>query len=655
MAKVGVETQKSLFDFDFSPDVSASAIEKKKAVATEAAPGVLDGGVPAAVVSGPIAEAQDWVEGPKRVDFFVSSDRMGEFLRRIEKIQAQAVKLGLAQWDVVIGDKEWREIANPDHEQSFVPGYGRIKIEGSAVSIVGQAPVLAGWKFLAKIEHDDGGNLVKRMVGGDNSPAEWHSCGAGCDHCQTSRERKNTYMLSNVSTGEVKQVGSTCVSDFLGEQQRDPDKISALFERFVDLGLDFDYDPDKEVAAGRVTDIGFSPVDLMAATLKIVEEDGGYLSADKANIGSCLSTGDRLQAAFWAAKPIVVTPGVAHIDQAKQAVAWLKDQKTVDSLWLRNIAFLADREAITCKNAPLFGSGFVAWNRELQKQLRTERGAGDWIGEAGAKVATVATLERRGSYDNAYGTVAVLSFRDEEGNGMVWKTQSPPQGLMLGSTYHIAATVKAHGEYKGDKQTEVIRAKVAELELFSFGPLPGFKKMAAVASPDMADESGHTPLLKAVWGDKIDHAKILLAAGASANQLNQNEIPVLAYATSAAMAQVLIEAGARAVDVSPSDLGHMEADARAVVAAAVPSFSVDELAACSLLENVALQGKYSGLVMTVTDGVAVQRINREGDVVRHDVSRLSLPVREGEVVDIDYLDGVGVVGGLGGPDRGKGR
>lgn len=66
-------------------------------------------------------------------------------------------------------------------------------------------------------------------------------------------------------------------------------------------------------------------------------------------------------------------------------------------------------------------------------------------------------------------------------------------------------------------------------------------------------------------------------------------------------------------------------------------------------------GDWSGKILQVTDGVVSQRINRAGDVVHHDVSKLSSPVSEGAVVDITYLDGLGVVGGRGGPDRGNGR
>ena len=64
------------------------------------------------------------------------------------------------------------------------------------------------------------------------------------------------------------------------------------------------------------------------------------------------------------------------------------------------------------------------------------------------------------------------------------------------------------------------------------------------------------------------------------------------------------------------------------------------------------RGDFSGMVLSVSDGVAVQRVSRAGDTVRHDVSRLSAAVAVGDVVDIGYRGGVGVVGGL---DKNKGQ
>lgn len=64
------------------------------------------------------------------------------------------------------------------------------------------------------------------------------------------------------------------------------------------------------------------------------------------------------------------------------------------------------------------------------------------------------------------------------------------------------------------------------------------------------------------------------------------------------------------------------------------------------------EGLHIGKVLDVVDGVVTQRVNRDGDVVRHSGALLSKPVAIGDVVEISYKDGMGVVGGQG-VDRGR--
>lgn len=62
--------------------------------------------------------------------------------------------------------------------------------------------------------------------------------------------------------------------------------------------------------------------------------------------------------------------------------------------------------------------------------------------------------------------------------------------------------------------------------------------------------------------------------------------------------------------------------------------------------DVVRVGDYNGKVINIVDGVATQKVGRDPDrVVRHDMSNLSRNVAIGDVVDINYRGGVGVVGG----------
>lgn len=56
------------------------------------------------------------------------------------------------------------------------------------------------------------------------------------------------------------------------------------------------------------------------------------------------------------------------------------------------------------------------------------------------------------------------------------------------------------------------------------------------------------------------------------------------------------------------------------------------------------EGTYNGKVLDVCDGVILQKIGRAGECARHLVNRLSDKVEIGDVVNIRYEDGVGIVG-----------
>lgn len=77
-------------------------------------------------------------------------------------------------------------------------------------------------------------------------------------------------------------------------------------------------------------------------------------------------------------------------------------------------------------------------------------------------------------YDN--GTRHIYTFRDADGNCIVWKTSNPLGTWVedgnghedwveaeVGDTVTMRATVKEHSEYKGTKQTVITRAKIAEI------------------------------------------------------------------------------------------------------------------------------------------------------------------------------------------------
>lgn len=72
----------------------------------------------------------------------------------------------------------------------------------------------------------------------------------------------------------------------------------------------------------------------------------------------------------------------------------------------------------------------------------------------------------------------------------------------------------------------------------------------------------------------------------------------------------------------------------------------EDLAMTSQMPDLVVrEGCFSGRVLGVSAEVATQKVHRHGASVLHAVSALSRRVYEGEIVDITYVNGVGIVGG----------
>lgn len=92
------------------------------------------------------------------------------------------------------------------------------------------------------------------------------------------------------------------------------------------------------------------------------------------------------------------------------------------------------------------------------------RAASQHVGTAGQRLVTTVTVEALQTFPSAlrFGGVRTrVRMRDTHGNVVVWWTSSvEPKELVKGATVTVKATVKRHVEYKGERQTEVLRLVV---------------------------------------------------------------------------------------------------------------------------------------------------------------------------------------------------
>lgn len=103
-----------------------------------------------------------------------------------------------------------------------------------------------------------------------------------------------------------------------------------------------------------------------------------------------------------------------------------------------------------------------------EARIRAEKAISQYVGNIGDKIEVEVSYVRSGSWEqrsfSGWGTerMYIHTFKDSYGNVFTWKTQ---KGLELncGESVIVKGTIKNHSEYRDEKQTELTRCKVTEI------------------------------------------------------------------------------------------------------------------------------------------------------------------------------------------------
>lgn len=329
---------------------------------------------------------------------------------------------------------------------------------------VGDMPRTNGWAFVARLEHTEAGNLVV-CAPGEVSAEAWRTSSAHCDHCDTARRRKDTFMLRGPN-GESKQIGRNCLADFL---MVDATQLVAQADLLKQVGTESD--PDYEGGWGGsaysqpTTDtfLACVTVSVELKGFRKVNSEGGstrghamFLTGPKPND----TFEQRAAREDWMAG----RPTEAHIERAKMMRAWgaaltADETRGSDYLWNLHLAC----KLVACdltRSAGILASLPAAYDRAMgiEHEKKAPRPESKHVGTVGKREKFEVTFTHRGSYQNDYGGGIICNFKDAADNELVWFTSGAcPGSEDLQKTMTLTGTVKKHGDRKGQAQTVVSR------------------------------------------------------------------------------------------------------------------------------------------------------------------------------------------------------
>lgn len=350
--------------------------------------------------------------------------------------------------------------AAPATRSSTSPGGLVVTEHGFDVTITGDPPHYEGWRFVAAVDSVDGGAVLRYPPGAQASVANDQVRAGECDHCHTHRDRRSTILVAHETGGVVLQVGRSCLKDFLGHSTMPvlltlDDVAGALGAKASAQPTAWDTLSVLTYAQAAVEAFGWTPASASGP--------GRTPTRDVVRLALCGGGGaDDVRKAL-----------APHLHEATARAPQLRgtllERLTGTTGYEANLIGVLRADSVTARHLGLAVSAVTAHAR-LTHELDTNATAAaapapsEWLGAIGDRVTvtgTVRTALRVDGYSRHSPDPLMLIL---ECPGAVVKMTTAAgwsDGVKRGDTVTVTATVKAHTEWNGTRQTVLTRPKPA--------------------------------------------------------------------------------------------------------------------------------------------------------------------------------------------------
>ncbi len=397
---------------------------------------------------------------------------------KLEKLNRRAAKLNVPGVTLTwTGEKIVPVLDRDDLPTGEVNRYLIAQVEGTT-------PKLAGWTFVATLQHADEAGTVIRSVPGyaGQIPLEYRTASRfSCDHCKSVRTRKDTYLVQN-EAGEFKQVGGNCLAGFLGGGL-DPHQAAAW--------ANWAFSVNEALTSGGGSSLNDARLDLgvwLAHVAAVIRVTGRWISKAAARkyseasggVAHLASTSETASATLYArtaeerAATAEFRPQAEDFTFGEAALEWTKEvfhskDAASRSDFEHNLVVATASEALQTRSTGIAAAAVGLYKKhldgEVARKAREEAGkASLHFGEIGARLVFHAkALAAPKALEGNFGTTYLYKLITTEGNLVTWFASNELEELEFKDNAAFVAligTVKKHDEFRGEKQTVVSRVAI---------------------------------------------------------------------------------------------------------------------------------------------------------------------------------------------------
>lgn len=412
----------------------------------------------------------DVLAAPVPTTIHILLDRLAEAKHELDKLTRKAARYGNPDVGYTVGEayQEVEKRRRFDGKVVEVLGPWRVPL-----TVVGAAPQVGPYEFLAKIEHTAEGNLLDIVPGRTVNP-RFRCTKSSCEHCRTARQRNETFVLRNTETGEEVQVGRTCLKDFLG--YCDPNQIAQRFAFF----RDFAGAADEDDSWGFRGWGAIAPTNEVLALTSACIRLRGWASKGAAQAQDITPTSYHVSDVLW--PPIDLNKDYnrdrkrlkeeleravtdADWELAEKAIEWAAAGGAGTSDYGHNLKVLCSTRLTESKRLGFVCSAVQAYERAMDREVerakaRETTANSAFVGQVGERLRGLVLIQDMcRTISSSFGDMVLVKFHDEAGNVYSWFTANGT-GFQNGMRLKVDGTVKGHKEFNGAKETQLNRCKL---------------------------------------------------------------------------------------------------------------------------------------------------------------------------------------------------
>lgn len=404
--------------------------------------------------------------------FMIPANNIAALKSKLDKMCAKASKIGADPISYKVGELVSKYVVQDKLSGSFAMHDTCVSddckmISFHPVEVSGQAPTVNGWTFVATIQHfkgEDGQPMNILKVHKDfetKLPTHFRTAdSSNCDHCHKKiMNRKDTYVVRHENGEDWKQVGKTCLSDFLGGKS--PAAIAASLD--IVLALEStcsEYTLDSDGFSGfSAGDYGWPIRAFLASTVASISKNG-WVSRSKARENDSIATADRVLGSKdikWT--DVDASKADAALEYIRDTLSMRNDLYSDLNDYEHNLLVACTQSVVTKKTAGIVASAIVFHDRILSDAAKAADSKSEHFGTIGARENFYLTYLGNTPGSGNYGPYWLCRFSTKRGCEATWFATSAPD-MEVGKEYLINATIKGHSTFKGIKQTALSRVKV---------------------------------------------------------------------------------------------------------------------------------------------------------------------------------------------------